>query len=63
MVLPLRLKLKKYLENLAFSVHFFCEKENEPKEIAPCDVALTGCPALQKLGGRCWITLSLPAPS
>ncbi len=32
---------------------FFFEKENEPKEIAPHDVALTGYPVLLGSDGRC----------
>jgi hypothetical protein len=33
---------------------FFCEKENEPKEIAPRDVALTGCPCASRIGRSLW---------
>jgi hypothetical protein len=39
--------------NQIFLFIFLCEKENEPKEIAPCDMALTGCPALLESDGRC----------
>jgi len=47
MVLPRRLKPQKNIwKNESFLFIFFCEKENEPKEIAPCDVALAGCPAM-----------------
>jgi hypothetical protein len=54
MVLPVRLELNRNIwKNGSFLFIFFCEKENEAKEIALRDVALTGCPALLGSGGRC----------